>query len=64
MKVICIISNNEFTRGLVVGKWYEVLESCETLYMVWNDNGLDMYYSKYYFNTVEEYRNNQIDKIL
>lgn len=72
-KVICVYEfiANEFGSmvygNVTKGKWYDVydiLGSSSMCYMIRNNYGVLWEFPKECFNTINEYRNNQINKIL
>ena len=74
MKAICITNRNHDTpirNGrnaiLTIGKVYEVKDNHDFLggeYGVTGDTGHPIVVPKYYFKLIEEYRKEQIEKIL
>ena len=67
MKVLCI--EEGFSNNLTTGKWYDVIRKTiddghRIEYGLINDMGFFSLYSFRYFQTMDEYRASQIDKIL
>lgn len=75
MKLLCV-NNLTTTYGpggkkskhesnLTIGFWYKMIDDCSTHYMVINDIGMDMFYSKRdnMFITEKEYRKLKLNKL-
>lgn len=70
-KVICICNEGEYTEHLTLYKTYDVFDRYDAtntsdyaVYQLQNDIGHLYYFDQKHFIEVEEYRNNQINKIL
>ena len=71
MKAICITNRNHDTpirNGgnaiLTIGKIYDIRSYALDLYAVVSDAGRDIAVPYYYFKPIDEYRQEQIEKIL
>jgi hypothetical protein len=71
MKAICITNRNHDTpirNGgnaiLTIGKVYDIRSYAWDHYAVVSDAGRDIAVAKYYFKLIDEYRKEQIEKIL
>jgi hypothetical protein len=62
MKIKCI--NDGGWEYLTIGKIYEVFYIDKYYYKINNDNGYKHWYSKDWFKTLSEIRNDKIDKLL
>ena len=65
MKIKCI--NNKWNNkklSLTIGKSYDVINKTEYRYWIIDDEGDDGWYSKEYFKSLSEIRNEKIDKLL
>ena len=61
MKVFCV---NNHASSLTIGKWYDVGDrNFSTLYDIINDNGIQWAYPKFQFKTVDELREEKLDKL-
>lgn len=69
MKVICVdnkIIGYDYKKiflPLTIGKTYEYAHEYEYSYIIKDDSGLGRYYQKYFFITLEEYRNKRLKEI-
>ena len=71
MKAICLTNKHHDTpirNGrnaiLTIGKVYDIRSYALDYYSVVSDAGRDIAVPKYYFKLIDEYRQEQIDKIL
>ena len=63
MKVKCI-ENHNYLFNITIGKTYEVINIYDNGYDIVNDEGGYWCYSKEYFRTLSEIRNEKINKLL
>ena len=64
MKVKCIY-NKGYECRLTIGKWYDTIKIHQYYgYLIIDDRCHEFWFSKKYFKTLAEYRNNKIDKLL
>lgn len=67
MKLICI--NNKMDRhddsyfNLIIGKEYECTKETEFYYVVKVNNNYEGIFEKYYFITIDEYRNQKLSEL-
>ena len=68
MKIVCInvkfSSHGNTSIGITYGKTYDVLNQNDIVFIIRNDLSNVEHYVKYRFITLEEYREQRIDKIL
>jgi hypothetical protein len=65
MKAICIKNSDEVNSRTTIGKVYEIFEdydSGDEFFVA--DNGDELWYHSHYFISVEQWRENQLNKIL
>jgi hypothetical protein len=64
MKMICIKNSDEVNSRTTIGKVYEILidhDSEDEFFVA--DNGDELWYQSNYFISVEQWRENQLNKI-
>ena len=64
MKMICIKNSDEVNSRTTIGKVYEILIDHDSEYEYFvADNGDELWYQSNYFISVEQWRENQLNKI-
>jgi hypothetical protein len=64
MKVKCI-NNKGYEYRLTIGKWYNVIRNHQYYgFLIIDDKNYEFWFSKKYFKSLSEIRNNKIDKLL
>lgn len=61
MKIVCV---NNIIINLTINKIYDVLIDGDYYYYIRNDSNVNFTYPIYYFISLDEYRDNVINKLL
>jgi hypothetical protein len=64
MKAICIKNSDEVNSRTTIGKVYEIYEDDSGDEYFVADNGDELWYQSNYFISVEQWRENQLNKLL